>query len=116
MNIKTDQAKNAMKSGRARGLTAAAEHVLGVVQPTVPHEDGDLERTGVASVDAEAGRAAVSFKDADYGGQAKDQEQNETYRHDPGRKAHFLRDGFRSERATVAAIIGREVKTSFGGK
>lgn len=53
--------KAAERKGAARGLKLAVEHLLQASRALVPHEEGTLERSGVASVDEGGLRAAVSY-------------------------------------------------------
>jgi hypothetical protein len=87
----------AVKKGAARGLMLAAEHVL---------EEATLLRSGVASVDESALRAAVSY-DTPY---AVRQHEELTYRHDAGRQAKYLEEPLNRERATVDRIIADEIR------
>lgn len=96
-------------------LVAAGEHVLNTSNDKVPHETGDLERTGVSSYDLASGTAAVSYKDADYHGQAVDQHENMSYKHDEGRSAKFLELALISERQVVARIMKNAIESELGG-
>jgi hypothetical protein len=78
----------------------------------VPHEDGDLERTGAVTV--EGRKAAISYRDVAYKGQATDQHENMTYKHDEGRNAKFLERAMAANRdAALEAVAGR-LRKAFG--
>lgn len=92
----------------ARGLGKAAEHVLGEARKEVPHEEGTLERSGVASVEDATLTAAVSF-DTKY---AVVQHEDMTFQHDEGRKAKYLEDPMNREGPTALAIVATEIRRS----
>lgn len=92
--------------GAARGLSLAAEHVLGEARKLVPIEEGTLERSGAASVDEKNLRAAVSF-DTPY---AVRQHEDMTLHHDNGRSAKYLERAFNAEKNAVKQIIADAIK------
>lgn len=96
--------------GAAKGLFYGAEHLLQVSNKSVPIEEGTLERSGHTSVDPGALEAAVSY-DTPY---APKQHEDLDYVHDEGRTAKFLENAMNSEKATIRAIIAREIKTALG--
>lgn len=96
--------------GIVDGLLLGAEHILGVSRTRVPHEDGPLERSGAASVDATRERAAVSY-DTPY---AVAQHENLTYTHDAGRQAKYLESAVNQERGTAARLIRDAVARRLG--
>lgn len=96
------------RSGAARGLRLAAEHVLTESRKVVPIEEATLERSGVATVDESSLTAAVSY-DTPY---AVRQHEELTYRHDTGRTAKYLERPMTEEAETVTAIIATQVRTS----
>lgn len=92
------------------GATKAAEHVLGVSNEHVPHEEGTLERSGKVSVDDSSfGRttAAISY-DTPY---AVAQHERMDLEHDPGRTAKYLENALNSERGTAQKIIATSAQT-----
>ena len=93
-----------LRDAQVRGLTLAAEHLLQVSRGEVPIEEGTLERSGTATVDAEARSAAVAY-DTPY---AARQHEDLTFRHDDGRKAKFLEDPLNAERETMLELIAAE--------
>lgn len=94
------------KTALVRGLTFAAEHLLGEAQAIVPIEEATLERSGVASVDRSLMAAAVSF-DTPY---AARQHEELTWRHAPGREAKYLEGPMLRERQVMLALIAAEVR------
>lgn len=101
-----DAADARVRAAAARGLRKAAEHVLGESRKEVPLEEATLERSGVASVDADALTAAVSF-DTRY---AVRQHEELDWQHDAGRKAKYLEDPMNREAGTVGEIVQAEIR------
>ncbi|GLW53970.1 minor capsid protein [Kitasatospora phosalacinea] len=101
-----DVVLRAERAGAARGLLAAAEHVLQRSRQLVPIEEGTLERSGVASVDEQQLTAAVSY-DTPY---AVRVHEDMTARHDPGRSAKYLERPLSEESGTVEQIIAAAVR------
>lgn len=96
-----------VKKASSRGLTLAAEHILGVAKEQVPIEEHTLEESGFTSTaGVHALRAAVSF-DTPY---AVRQHEDMTARHDKGRNAKYLENAFNSEQDAVKQIIAKELK------
>ncbi|MFB9852444.1 hypothetical protein ACFFMR_18880 [Micromonospora andamanensis] len=89
-----------MASATMDGLELSAEHLLQVSSGEVPHEEGDLERSGEVSRDDQQMAVAVSY-DRPY---AVRQHEDMTLRHDQGRKAKYLEDPMNSEQDTMLAI------------
>ena len=85
------------------GLRLAAEHLLQASSELVPHEEGDLERSGEVSVDESGPAAAVSY-DRPY---AVRQHEDQTLRHDNGRRAKYLEEPMSTERDTMLRIIAK---------
>lgn len=100
------------KSGRQRGLFAAAHHVLGVTAPKVPHEEGDFERGGAVAQDDES--TVIYFVDTAYDGQAAELHENMELNHDSGRQAKFLESSLNSERDTVTSLLAKIVQKELG--
>lgn len=103
---KGDEADTRMRAGAVAGLLEAAEHILTESRREVPLEEGTLERSGVASVDASSLTAAVSY-DTVY---AVRQHEELDWQHDAGRKAKYLEDPFTRERGTAGEIIAARVR------
>lgn len=108
------QAKKSKREAINRACWAAGEHVLGVSNDAVPHEQGKLEATGGVSQDKSNGTTAISYRDVAYPGQAVDQHEDFSLQHDEGRHAKYLEGAMASERAVVEAIIGQEMKGGMG--
>lgn len=96
----------AQREAAVRGLALGTEHILGVSREKVPHEEGTLERSGVASVDAERLEGAVSY-DTPY---AVRQHEDLSLHHDDGREAKYLERPFNTEAGTVRDLIAAELR------
>jgi len=83
------------------GLELAAEHLLQVSSSLVPHEEGDLERSGEVSRDDRLQAVAVSY-DRPY---AVRQHEDMTLHHDDGRRAKYLEEPMSTEKDTMLALI-----------
>lgn len=108
-------ASNAAREAAYKGLLIGGELVLGDSNAQVPHEDGDLERTGAVSGDPEAVKVAVSYRDVAYKGQAVDQHENMAYKHDAGRNAKFLEKALVANRDRVREAVAGQLRKRFGG-
>ena len=112
--LRLGEASERLKKAAAVGLLLGGEDVLKASNAQVPHEDGDLERTG-ATVLTEPLKAAISYRDVAYKGQAVDQHENMTYRHDPGRNAKFLERAMAERRDAVLEAIAGQLRKATGG-
>ena len=107
-------AKNG-RNGAVRGLELGARQVLDVSNSQVPHEVGDLERDGAASVDSATLKSAVSYgRNAETAKYAVPQHERMDYRHDPGRNAKYLENAFNSEAGVVSQIIAEQTRKGLG--
>lgn len=105
------QVKRAVRAAAARGLLKGAEHVLEEADRIVPHEEGTLERSGVASVDDQALRAAVGY-DTPY---AVRQHEELDYHHDSGRQAKYLESPLNGPPGKHAfQLVAAEIKKEIG--
>lgn len=95
-----------MRDAAARGLALAAEYVLEQANRTIPHERGDLQRSGIASVDDEGTRAAVSY-DMPY---AVPVHEDLAARHDAGRRAKWLEMTMQEQQDAVRQIIAEALR------
>ncbi|WP_238432755.1 hypothetical protein [Micromonospora tarensis] len=93
------------------GIELAAEHLLQVSSGLAPHEEGDLERSGEVSKDANAGAVAVSY-DRPY---AVRQHEEMTWRHDDGRQAKYLEEPMHTERDSMLALAARPLRDELDG-
>jgi len=93
----------ALRGATTEGLSLAAEHLLQVSSGLVPHEEGDLERSGEVSSDPASQSVAVSY-DRPY---AVRQHEDMTLRHDEGRQAKYLEQPMSTERDTMLALIAQ---------
>lgn len=85
------------------GLLVAGEHLLQESSTLVPHEEGDLERSGEVSSDPGSGTVAVSY-DRPY---AVRQHEDLTLKHDDGRRAKYLEGPMATDRDVMLALIAR---------
>ena len=100
----------AKREGRNAGLFAAGEHILGVSNESVPHEEGDFERSGGVSQDERFGTTAISYSDTAYPGQAANLHEDMGMMHDEGRHAKFLEQAMASERDVALALAAQALK------
>lgn len=101
--------KDIVSGAAARGLGLGTEFLLGESNKKVPHEEGTLERSGVASVDPNELRGAVSY-DTPY---AVRQHEDMTARHDDGRTAKYLENAMNANAGEVADIIRKTIAGEF---
>lgn len=104
------KATRVVHGAAVKGLTLGAEHLLGVSKAIVPIDDGTLEHSGVASVDAGQLKAAVSY-DTVY---AVRQHEELDWEHDEGRQAKYLEEPMHAETETILAIIAAEERKAIG--
>lgn len=90
-------------------LLQGMEHILAESNKIVPHEFGELERTGEAQV--QNGKGTVSYESV----YAVPQHENLTYKHSPGRKAKFLEIAATETKNEVAEIVAYVLKQGLGG-
>lgn len=106
MNWDGPKVTKAMEAGAVQGLKLGTEYLLGVSRARVPLEEGTLERSGVASVDAGELTGAVSY-DTPY---AARQHEELTWRHAEGRTAKYLEAPMEEERRTIGDIIAAAIR------
>lgn len=97
-----------LASGQGSVLAAAGYHVLGVSNEQVPHEVGDLMRSGGVAVEND--EVAVYY-DTPY---AVVQHEDMSLRHDDGRNAKYLENAVRSEQQTVVTMLQNGLKGMIG--
>lgn len=113
LNIKAAGEK--VRNAAFLGLLMGGEVTLGVSNDQVPHEDGDLERTGGVTGDPAALKVAVSYRDVAYRGQAVQQHEDMSLHHDDGRNAKFLERAMAATRDKVLAAVAGQVRKVTGG-
>lgn len=106
-----DDVRAAFRRASMEGLELAAEHLLQASSALVPHEEGDLERSGEVTVDRTTGVVAVSY-DRPY---AVKQHEDMTLRHDEGRQAKFLEKPMSTEKDTMLALVATAARKRLGG-
>lgn len=110
-----EKASQRVLEGAMDGLLVGGEMVLGVSNDQVPHEDGDLERTGAVTSDAEARKVAISYRDVAYEGQAEQQHEDMTLNHDEGRNAKFLENALNTQGGVVLEAVAGGIRRKIGG-
>lgn len=110
-NLNLGVAKAAADEGAAEGLTNATEFLLTEANLSVPHEDGDLERSGRATVDKKQQVGAVSY-DTPY---AVRQHEETDYSHDGKGEAKWLENTMTRERQMVAELVAQGLRSRMGG-
>ncbi|NIL56714.1 minor capsid protein [Salinispora arenicola] len=106
-----DRVLAALSDASMDGLELAAEHLLQVSSTLVPHEEGDLERSGEVSSDPGSGTVAVSY-DRPY---AVRQHEDMTLRHDDGRQGKYLEQPMSTERDVMLALAMRATAQALKG-
>ena len=116
-SINFDGASKAAREASLEGLLVGGELVLGDSNEQVPHEEGDLERTGAVSgeMDAKGPKVAISYRDVAYRGQAVQQHEDMTLKHDSGRNAKFLERALAANRDRVREAVAGALRKRFGG-
>lgn len=98
--------KRAAREGAARGLALAGAHLLGEAQAIVPHETGDLERSGRWEID-EANLRVVVYFDTPY---AVRQHEEMNYQHEGGRQAKYLETPANREGPVMQELIAAQIR------
>jgi hypothetical protein len=111
LNLKTVMA--AKDRAKMVGLLMGGEMVLKVSNERVPHEDGDLERTGAVTGDVEESKVAISYRDVAYRGQAVHQHEDMTLKHDEGRQAKYLETALQENRDAVLQAVAGQLRKAF---
>lgn len=108
-DLKLNEANIKIRKAAERGLYIAGEHILGVSNEQVPHEEGDFERSGVVTPTDNL-EVAISYDDTAFPGQAEWLHEDLSIRHDSGRNAKFLENAMNSEATTVESIVANAIK------
>ena len=106
-----EQVAAAVHDALAAGLQLGCEHILTVSNQHVPLEYGDLQGSGVTSMDDGSLTGAVSYNTP----YAARQHEELSWRHDPGRTAKFLENAANSEAGQVGQIIAETARSHIGG-
>lgn len=96
-----DRVKAALADASFEGLQLAGQHLLQVSSGLVPHEEGDLERSGDTDEDR-AAQAVSVFYDRPY---AVVQHEDLTFKHDEGRQAKYLEVPMHTEKDVMLKLI-----------
>ena len=110
-NNKIPQVQAAVEAALMRGLLTAGEHILNKSNSQVPHEEGDLSRSGVVSSSSTSEMTVAISYDTPY---AVRQHEDLSLSHDPGRNAKYLSNSCSSEANTAGKLIARAVKSVVG--
>lgn len=109
-------AANRGPDGARKGLLVAAQNTLNVSNKRVPHEEGDLERDGAASVADDQLLAAVAYgRSETTAPYAVVQHERMDYEHDDGRQAKFLETAFAETADQNAQIIAAHTRAEVEG-
>ncbi len=96
-----DEIIAATSSASFEGLQLAAQHLLQEATAIVPHEEGELERSGDTDDDEDEGVVSVFF-DRPY---AVIQHEMEDFKHDEGRSWKYLEIPMHTEKETMLELI-----------
>lgn len=110
IKVDLDPVLKRVTRGGQEGVRKAANHVLTEANKHAPHDEGTLERSGTASVDAAAGVGAVSY-DTPY---AVRQHEDMSLHHDGKGSAKWLENTLAAERETVAQIVATAMRKEMG--
>lgn len=100
-----------VRQAAAAGLSDAAEFLLEEANRTVPHQDGDLQRSGTPSVDAGSLTAAVSY-DTPY---ARRLHEHPEYRFQHGRRGKWLERTLAERGQAARDSIAERIRAALGG-
>lgn len=103
-----------LRAAAADGLHDAAKRVLAAANRHVPTEHGDLEKSGIASVDDDALRAAVSYGRGLSAAYAVREHEDMTLRHDDGRTAKWLEVAMNSEGKAMLEQLAATIRAQMG--
>lgn len=93
------------------GLRDAAEYLLDEANKIVPHDEGNLQSTGLPSVDPQKLEAVVSY-DTPY---ARRLHEHPEYNFQKGRKGKWLEITFRDKGPTALRYVANKVKNRMKG-
>lgn len=101
-----DPALDRLRQAAADALGDATEYLLEEANRTVPIEEATLTRSGMATVDRRNLVGVVSY-DTPY---ARRQHEEDDWRHDPGRRAHWLERTFVEQANRVRRFLGERIE------
>lgn len=99
-------AERAVREAAATALEDFAEAMLTDANERVPHEEGDLERSGETDSDRENLKVSI-FYDTPY---AARQHEELEYRHDEGREAKWLENTLKSRGRELGPFVAQAMK------
>lgn len=109
-SISAEDAEDGIQKGAVKGLTLAVEGLLTEANKRVPHDEGTLERSGVASVDDRALKGAVSY-DTPY---AVRQHEDMELAHPGKGEPKWLENTLSEQSSKVAQVIATAIKAEVG--
>lgn len=92
------------------GLMEATGTLLEKANAVVPLDNSDLQKSGQPDVDTERLQATVSYGQKIATAYARVQHENEDYKHDPGRKYHYLKDPFEANEEKLQRQIAEKIR------
>lgn len=101
-----DEIEDRIRAAAVAGLDLASQHLLAESRALVPIEEGTLERSGTATVDAGKLSALVSY-DTPY---AVRQHEELDYRHAPGRQAKYLEEPFTTQQDVLTGLVAAPIR------
>lgn len=104
-----NEVKGRARAGGARALRMGAEHMLTEANDRVPHEYGDLMRSGDVDVDEQDLIASISYDTA----YAVMQHENTDLIHANGREAKWLERTMGDEHDAVQRYMTDELRGAF---
>lgn len=106
-----DLARKQVRDAIVQGTKDVTEACLTEANKTVPIEEGTLMRSGFAQTDAGSLTGQVAY-DTPY---AIAQHEDPTYRHDPGRRHHWLKDTAKENEAKYVRHMRNTAAKATGG-
>lgn len=96
--------ERAVRQASEAAVLEAAEHLLEESNRTVPHQDGDLTRSGEVSQDGLTSQVSYNTP------YARVQHERTWYRHDSGRRAKWLESAFKERASAVQAWLAVAIR------
>lgn len=110
VNLDLDAIADAIGSGAEKGMRLGTEHLLTEANKRVPHDEGDLERSGDTGVQSAGGKVTGSVSyDRPY---AVRQHEDMTLHHDGKGEAKWLENTMAMEASTVGEIVATAIRTA----
>lgn len=107
MNWNAEKVQAEVSSGSKKALTDTAEFILEEANRTVPHDEGNLQRSG--GVDYDDKKAAVYYESP----YAIRLHEHPEYNFQKGRRGKWLELTFQEQRRQIADRLGNNLKGLF---